>query len=367
MKFCSKISSKKIACLTAGVLSVVLAAVFLTALAIALLYPDAGNDNVQRTGTTAESVVVTKAVAETSDPPPVDENIREIAVVDTAEEGDQEEEDEEKSETDLTAETDSAIENEIIINEAVNRATTSEVAEKITEKAIQQEVTLKDVQPKNIQRSANLTTISRSEQKADIVKKPPPAPKVQAAELPEIKTRQPVVVKNDYLIDQLKINPERYSTDPKIIAALNLLKEKRAEEIFDNLDILNAEVKFYDFELLGYEYRKHYAINTKKNGKTVIAVNTRYKDSPVEAIASLIVHESFHKLGTATLEEEVLCTMMEARYWRMLKVPGKSYDDEDVLVFKLDNWASMYLATTKDYNPIRTKISNSAFYKERLV
>lgn len=159
----------------------------------------------------------------------------------------------------------------------------------------------------------------------------------------------------------------KYSTNSKIIAALSLLKEKRAEEIFDNLDILNAEVKFYDFELLDYKYRKHYAINIKRNGKTVIAINARYKNSPAEVIASLIVHESFHKMDTASLEEEVFCTMMEAKYWNMLKIHDKEYDNEDVLVSKLDNLVSMYMAITEYENPIRSKIVNSTFYKYKLI
>ena len=167
-------------------------------------------------------------------------------------------------------------------------------------------------------------------------------------------------------LSPLAVHHQKYSSDAKIIAALNVLKEINAKEIFDNLDIMNAEIKLYDFELLGYEYRKHYALNTKKNGKTIIAINSRYENSPAEAIASLIVHESFHKMKIATLDEEVFCTMMEAKYWKILKVPGKHYSDNDVLVFKLDNWVVMYASITKDYNPIRTKIANSAFYKDRL-
>ena len=204
-----------------------------------------------------------------------------------------------------------------------------------------------------------------TEPKANVVKNPPAVAEPKVAEA-KIKP-QPAIIEDEYLVSKIKFNLERYASDKDIIEALSLLKARHADEIFDNLDALNAEVKFYDFELLGYEYRKHYAINTKKGGKTTIAINTRYKGSPVEAIASLIVHESFHKMSAASLEEEVFCTMMEAKYWRMLKNPNKRYSDEDVLVFKLDNWATMYLAITQDNNPIRTKIANSAFYKERLV
>ena len=182
-------------------------------------------------------------------------------------------------------------------------------------------------------------------------------------------TAVPLVTDPEEEIVQVKplaVRHYRYSSDTKILAALNMLKEINATEIFENLDILNAEIKLYDFELLGYEHRNHYALNTRRNGKTIIAINSKYQDSPTEAIASLIVHESFHKLKTATLDEEVFCTMMEAKYWKLLKVPGKHYSDNDVLVFKLDNWVTMYMSITKDSNPIRTKIANSAFYKDRL-
>jgi len=185
------------------------------------------------------------------------------------------------------------------------------------------------------------------------------------------------------------LNIDDYTKDEKIKAALVLLEQNNANEVFENLDnkpaapkkekkerktkkakVVKSPVKtqiaFYDLSELSYEYSRHYAVNIKKNGKTFIYINTRYQDAPAEAIACLIVHESFHKLREATLKEETLCTTMEAKYWNMLKDYNKIYSNEDVLVFKLDNLRKLYLASSSGNDLIRNKIANNSFYKSQL-
>lgn len=180
------------------------------------------------------------------------------------------------------------------------------------------------------------------------------------------------------------LNVNDYTKDEKIKSALVLLENNNANEIFDNLDNkppipkkpkknpkavkipAKTQIAFYDFSDISYEYSNHYSINVKKNSKTYIYINSKYQDAPDEAIACLIVHESFHKLTNATLKEETLCTTMEAKYWDILKDYDKVYSDEDVLVFKLDNLRRLYLDSSSNNDLIKNKIASSAFYKSQL-
>lgn len=160
-------------------------------------------------------------------------------------------------------------------------------------------------------------------------------------------------------------NVNNYSQDVKIRSALNLLNEKGASEVFENLDFQKAQVMFHDFSLISFSYAKHYAMKATSDNENYVLINSRYKNAPVEAIACLIVHESFHKLDRATFEEEVAATTQEAIYWGKLGSENKDYGD-DPLVARLKNLSSLLEASSGRNNLIEDKITNSSFYKSQL-
>ena len=98
-------------------------------------------------------------------------------------------------------------------------------------------------------------------------------------------------------------------------------------------------------------------------GRRVILINSMYKDAPVEQIACLVAHESYHTARKATLEEETLATSKEAECWVKLKKNGVFYP-ETKLTKRLDKIASLHNASIQDGNNyINERIANSSFYK----
>lgn len=160
-------------------------------------------------------------------------------------------------------------------------------------------------------------------------------------------------------------NVNTYSQDAKIRSALTLLNNNNAVEIFENLNFQKTKVMFYDFSLFSFSHAKHYAMKATNGNKNYILINSRYKNAPIEAIACLIVHESFHKLSKATFEEEVTATTKEAIYWMKLGNKNQNYGD-DLLVARLNNLSDLYSASNTQSNLIKDKIANSSFYQSQL-
>lgn len=92
-------------------------------------------------------------------------------------------------------------------------------------------------------------------------------------------------------------------------------------------------------------------------GNPVIKISDKYQNSHPLALACLITHESYHKLNTPTLEEEILCTTREANLWRNYNY-GAVYEDDE-LTKRLN-----YLL--KNIDSIPDIIRDSSFYKDKL-
>jgi len=161
-------------------------------------------------------------------------------------------------------------------------------------------------------------------------------------------------------------NIGKYSSDYRIKTALNLLNNINAVEIFDNLKEHRVKIKFHDFSLMSFSYSNIYAMKAKSGKQKYILINSNYKNSPPEAIACLIVHESFHKLSKPTLEEEILCTTKEAIYWDKLQDETKNYDKNNVLIARLNRLSELHSASCENNDLIRDKIANSPFYQSQL-
>ena len=157
-----------------------------------------------------------------------------------------------------------------------------------------------------------------------------------------------------------------FSSDAKIISAINLLEQSGETDVLRNLQKNAVRVSFDDLTSYTYNASKAYAISTyNKYGTRVIMINSLYKNAPVEQIACLIAHESCHKKRVADLEEETIATQKEAATWTRLKVASKVYPDTK-LTRRLDTLGGMYMASSEGNNIIQSKIASNGFYRAQL-
>ena len=154
-------------------------------------------------------------------------------------------------------------------------------------------------------------------------------------------------------------NLKSFTSDAKIMAAMQLLEQSGEYDVFANLKKNAVKVKFYHLSMSNV-----YAANAYDEfGRRVILINSIYKDAPVEQIACLIAHESCHTARKATLEEETTATSKEAACWAKLKRANVSYP-ETKLTKRLDKIAGLHIASQEDgSNYIEDKIASSSFYR----
>lgn len=154
-------------------------------------------------------------------------------------------------------------------------------------------------------------------------------------------------------------NFKTFTSDTKIISAMQLLEQNGEHQVFANLKKNAVKVRFEHLSMSNI-----YAANAYDEfGRRVILINSMYKDAPVEQIACLVAHESYHTARKATLEEETLATSKEAECWVKLKKNGVFYP-ETKLTKRLDKIASLHNASIQDGNNyINERIANSSFYK----
>ena len=156
-------------------------------------------------------------------------------------------------------------------------------------------------------------------------------------------------------------NLKSFTSDVKIISAMQLLEENGEFEVFSNLKKNAVKVKFYHLSM-----NNIYAVNAYDEfGRRVILINSIYQDAPVEQIACLIAHESYHTARKATLEEETLATSKEANCWIKLKKANVIYP-QTKLTQRLDKLAGLHTDSVRDGNDyIGDKIASSSFYRSQ--
>ncbi len=156
-----------------------------------------------------------------------------------------------------------------------------------------------------------------------------------------------------------------FSSDAKIIAAIQLLEKSGDTDVLRNLQRYGMRVKFNDLTMV-MNGSNAFAVSTYNDfGTKVIMINSKYKNAPVEQIACLIAHESYHTGYSADLEEETMATEKEAACWKRLKSNTKSYPDNR-LTRRLDKLAGLYTASSQDNNLVEQKIANNGFYRAQL-
>ena len=156
-----------------------------------------------------------------------------------------------------------------------------------------------------------------------------------------------------------------FSSDTKIIAAINLLEQSGETDVLRNLQRYAMKVSFSD--LAGVmNSSKTYAISTyNAYGTRVIMINSAYRNAPVEQIACLIAHESMHVKRVADLQEETIATQKEAACWLKLRNSAMTYPDSR-LTRRLDKLGNLHMASSNGNNLVEQKIANSGFYRNQL-
>jgi hypothetical protein len=161
-------------------------------------------------------------------------------------------------------------------------------------------------------------------------------------------------------------NLNKYSNDNNVISALNVLENIGANDVFERLDKSSTRIIFYDLTLMSFSYAKDYAVSsTDENGNNYILINEKFRNSPKEAIACLIAHESVHVLPHATLDEEVRATTTEALTWLQVRRMASQNLNDD-LIKRENKLAMLYQSSTSNDNLIKDSILNNSFYQQQL-
>ena len=159
-------------------------------------------------------------------------------------------------------------------------------------------------------------------------------------------------------------NINRMTEDSKILSALRVLNDNNQSAVLTRIDQSKTKIMFYDLTLLSFSYAKHYAVaSVDEYGDKYILINSNLRNSPSEALACLIAHESVHQLEHATFDEEVRATQTEAKTWMLLKDRVSAQYSNDALVKRLNKLVSM---EENGSNLIAKSISENSFYKEQL-
>ncbi len=157
-------------------------------------------------------------------------------------------------------------------------------------------------------------------------------------------------------------NVSNYSDDVKVQAALEVLNKIGSTDVFARLDKTQSKIMFYDLTMIDYSYANHYAVaSTDENGENYILINSKFQNSPKEAIACLIAHESVHVLPQATMAEEIQATTVEVQTW--LKVCDSVTNTNDKLVQREMKLADNYQAGS---DKIAQAIASNSFYQAQL-
>lgn len=157
-----------------------------------------------------------------------------------------------------------------------------------------------------------------------------------------------------------------FSSDAKIISAINLLEQTGETDVLKRLQRYGVRVSFSDLSAYTYNSSKAFAVSTYNNyGTRIIVINSIYKDAPVEQIACLIAHESCHTKRVADLEEETIATQKEAATWLRLRNNSAYYPDTR-LTKRLNKLGDLYMASSNGNNLVQQKIASSGFYRNQL-
>ena len=177
----------------------------------------------------------------------------------------------------------------------------------------------------------------------------------------------------------------KVTDDHRIIAALKVFETTDSKDALERVFAKDSKgrytkILFYDLGMVCFEYKKHFAAYcTDDFGDSVILIHSKYRNSPKEALAAVIAHESTHKIEAqmatknpsktalkTNLSEEIEATLNEVRQWNksLVNKPELRESNDDTLIQRLNNLAMIY--NHSGDRAISENIVNNSFYKEQL-
>lgn len=163
-----------------------------------------------------------------------------------------------------------------------------------------------------------------------------------------------------------------YSTvtnNPKIIQALDLMDGTSAswakKAILGNNDSgLPMKIEFKHLADISPDYANFDALGWKKGRQLYIYVNEKHQSAPVEALASLLSHESVHQDEYCSLEEETYAWGYEADVWTQLKAKNpEAAQIQCPLTERLNTLSKLFTSANHTTKSIRKVVYSNPGYK----
>lgn len=112
--------------------------------------------------------------------------------------------------------------------------------------------------------------------------------------------------------------------EPNIMKALDLMVNTKGDFsrkaiLGNNLSKKPMKISFKDLSTISPKYASFDALGWKVRDRLNIFINIKHKNTPPEALASLLSHEALHQDEFNSLDEETYCWTMEATVWLEMK------------------------------------------------
>lgn len=166
-------------------------------------------------------------------------------------------------------------------------------------------------------------------------------------------------------------NYAEITSDSKFIQALDLMDGTSAQWakkaiLGDNMSHKPIKILFKDLGKISQSYATFDALGWKTGDQLSIFISKRHKNSPPEAIASILSHESIHQDEFSSIEEETYGWCYEAVVWNEMKKKNTqlinySYG-EDSLIDRLNTLEKMLVNSKGTNKEIKNAVSTNPGY-----
>lgn len=147
---------------------------------------------------------------------------------------------------------------------------------------------------------------------------------------------------------------DKVTDNPKIIKALELMKESPAKESYEIImgkNPTNKAVKIEFWDKFSEKYKQYFALGVLKKNQLFIYINSKHEDAPPEALCALIAGRAFNYDVENSINEEVYSATMEAVVWDyfLQKNPSLGKDSSKLLVKRENILNNYYKKSSIDY------------------
>ncbi|MFH0702300.1 MAG: hypothetical protein V2B14_02020 [bacterium] len=163
------------------------------------------------------------------------------------------------------------------------------------------------------------------------------------------------------------------SDNPKIIQALDSLDNTTGEWarkaiLGNNISGKPIKIIFKDLSKISAKYKDFDALGWKDKNRLYIYINNKHENAPVEALASLLSHESLHQDEYSSIEEETFAWGYEADVWIQMKIKKPELkninSNEYSLVDRLNTLEKMFKNANYTTKEIKNAVNSNPGYKD---